>query len=177
MSVKREALGAAGAYIDDKLQVGDIIDASAARGSSTLKPGNAPVVLLSAGMGVTPVLAMLHAVATEASTREVWWLYGTRSGREHPFAEESCELLKMLAHSLSHICYSSPDSEDQLNVDFDAPGRLDVRVLANMPRNGDYYICGPSTFMSDMTAGLLALGVESSSVHTSIRSCSALVRL
>jgi ferredoxin-NADP reductase/MOSC domain-containing protein YiiM len=168
ISVKREARGAASVYIDDKLQVGDIIDASAARGTFTLKPGNTPLVLLSAGIGVTPVLAMLHAVATEASTREVWWLYGTRSGREHPFAEESRELLKMLAHSHSHICYSSPDSEDQLNVNFDAPGRLDVRVLANMPRNGDYYICGPSSFMSDMTAGLLALGVEAGSVHTEL---------
>ena len=89
VSVKREAHGAAGAYIDDELQVGDIVDASAARGSFTLRPGDTPVVLLSAGIGVTPVLAMLHALAAEASTREIWWLYGTRSGREHPFAEET----------------------------------------------------------------------------------------
>ena len=89
VSVKREARGAAGAYIDDELQVGDIVQASAARGSFTLRPGDTPVVLLSAGIGVTPVLAMLHALAAEASTREIWWLYGTRNGREHPFAEEN----------------------------------------------------------------------------------------
>jgi ferredoxin-NADP reductase/MOSC domain-containing protein YiiM len=170
ISVKREAQGAASAYIDDKLQVGDIVDVSAARGTFTLKPGDTPVVLLSAGIGVTPVLAMLHALATEASTREIWWLYGTRSGREHPFAEETRELLKTLANSHSHICYSSPDSEDHLKVNFDAPGRLDVRALANLhlPRNGDYYICGPSTFMSDMTAGLQALGVEPGQIHTEV---------
>src|SRR5271166_1894967 len=87
VSVKREAHGAAGIYIDDELQVGDVVDASAARGSFTLRPGDRPVVLLSAGIGVTPVLAMLHALAAEASTREIWWLYGARSGHEHPFAE------------------------------------------------------------------------------------------
>jgi len=57
--------------------VGDIVQASAARGGFTLRPGDTPVVLLSAGIGVTPVLAMLHALAAETSTREVWWLYGT----------------------------------------------------------------------------------------------------
>ncbi len=89
VSIKREAHGAASAYVDDELKVGDIVQASAARGSFTLRPGDTPVVLLSAGIGVTPVLAMLHALAAEASTREIWWLYGTRNGREHPFAEET----------------------------------------------------------------------------------------
>ncbi len=156
VSVKREAHGAASAYIDDELQVGDIVQTGAARGSFTLRPGDTPVVLLSAGIGVTPVLAMLHALAAEASTREVWWLYGTRSGREHPFAEESRGLLKALPHHHSYVCYSSPDPGDRPNVDFDAAGRLNMRVLQdlNLPPNGDFYICGPSTFMSDLTAGL-----------------------
>ena len=156
VSVKREAHGAAGAYVDDELKVGDIVQASAARGNFTLRPGDTPVVLLSAGIGVTPVLAMLHALAAEASTREIWWLYGTRNGREHPFAEETRGLLNALAHRHSYVCYSSPDPEDRPNVDFDAPGRLNMRALRelNLPRNGDFYICGPSTFMSDLTAGL-----------------------
>ena len=168
MSVKREAHGAAGAYIDDKLQVGDVVDASAARGSFTLRPGDTPVVLLSAGIGATPVLAMLHALAAEASTREIWWLYGARNGREHPFAEETRSLLKALAHGHSHIRYSSPDPEDRPSVDFDAPGRLNMRVLQELsvPRNGDFYICGPSTFMSDLTAGLAAWGVAPDRIHT-----------
>jgi ferredoxin-NADP reductase len=147
VSVKREAHGAAGIYIDDELQVGDVADASAARGSFTLRPGNTPVVLLSGGIGATPVLAILHALAAEASTREIWWLYGARSSREHPFAEETRSLLKVLAHGHSHIRYSAPDPEDWPGVDFDAPGRLNMRVLQelSLPRNGDFYICGPST--------------------------------
>jgi ferredoxin-NADP reductase/MOSC domain-containing protein YiiM len=168
VSVKREAHGAAGAYVSDELRVGDIVQASAARGSFTLRPGNTPVVLLSAGIGVTPVLAMLHALAAAASTREIWWLYGTRNGREHPFAEETRGLLKALAHRLSYVCYSSPDPEDRPHVDFDAPGRLNMRVLQelNLPRDGDFYICGPSTFMSDLSAGLTGLGVAPDRIHT-----------
>jgi ferredoxin-NADP reductase/MOSC domain-containing protein YiiM len=167
VSVKREAHGAASAYIDDGLQVGDIVQASAARGDFTLRPGDTPVVLLSAGIGVTPVLAMLHALAAEASTREIWWLYGTRNGREHPFAEEVRGLLKALTHHHRHICYSSPDPQDRANFDFDAAGHLNVRVLGelNLPRNGDFYICGPSTFMSDLTAGLKELGVTPDRIH------------
>jgi ferredoxin-NADP reductase/MOSC domain-containing protein YiiM len=170
VSIKREAHGAASAYVDDVLRVGDIVHASAARGSFTLRPGDTPVVLLSAGIGVTPVLAMLHALADEASTREIWWLYGTRNGREHPFAEETRGLLKALAHCHSHICYSSPNPEDRPNVDFDAPGRLNMRMLQerHLPANGDFYVCGPSAFMSDLTAGLASLGVTRDRIHTEI---------
>jgi ferredoxin-NADP reductase/MOSC domain-containing protein YiiM len=168
VSIKREAHGAAGAYIDDELRVGDVVHASAARGNFTLRPGATPVVLLSAGIGVTPVLAMLHALTAEASTREIWWLYGTRNGREHPFAEEARGLLAVLPHRHSHICYSSPAPEDRPSVDFDAPGRLNMQVLReiSLPRNGDFYICGPSTFMSDLTAGLRALGVAADHIYT-----------
>src|SRR4051794_33566277 len=167
VSIKREAHGAAGAYVDDELRVGDIVPTSAARGSFTLWPGDTPVVFLSAGIGVTPVLAMLHVLAAEASTREIWWLHGTRNGREHPFAEETRGLLNSLAHHHSYVCYSSPDPEDRPHVDFDAPGRLDMRLLSelNVPLNGDFYICGPSTFMSDLTAGLAAMGIAPSQIH------------
>ena len=122
---------------------------------------------MSAGIGLTPVLAMLHALAAEASTREIWWLYGTRNGREHPFSGETRGLLKALAHHHSHICYSSPDREDRPNVDFDAAGRLNTRVLRelDLPRNGDFYICGPSTFISDLAAGLAGLGVARDRIH------------
>ena len=135
-----------------------------------LRPGDAPVVLLSAGIGATPVLAMLHKLAAEASPREVWWLYGARDRREHPFAEETRTLLKALAHGHSHVRYSSPGPEDRPEIDFDARGRLDMRALQELgvPRNADFYICGPSAFMSDLTAGLAAWGVAPSRIHTEI---------
>ncbi|MBX5156097.1 MULTISPECIES: MOSC and FAD-binding oxidoreductase domain-containing protein [unclassified Rhizobium] len=168
VSVKREPHGLAGCYIDDELQIGDIVQASAARGSFTLRPGASPIVLLSAGIGVTPVLAMLHVLAAEASTRQVWWLYATRNGREHPFAEEARGLLGTLAHHRSHIRYSLPDPEDRPKLDFDAYGRLDVQSLRalDLPRDCDVYICGPSTFMSDLTVGLIALGIAPDRIHS-----------
>ena len=168
VSIKREAHGAAGAYVSDELRVGDIVQASAARGSFTLRPGDTPVVLLSAGIGVTPVLAMLHALAAEASTREIWWLYGTRNGREHPFAEETRGLLEALVHHHSYVCYSSPDPEDRPSVDFDSAGRLTMQVLQerNLPLDANFYICGPSSFMSGLTAGLAVRGVARDHIHT-----------
>jgi len=96
VSVKREPHGLAGVYIDERVQIGDVLDVSAPRGNFTLEPGDAPAVFLSAGIGATPVIAMLHALAAETSQREVWWLYGARRGREHPFAQEVRTLLKTI---------------------------------------------------------------------------------
>jgi ferredoxin-NADP reductase/MOSC domain-containing protein YiiM len=168
ISVKREGEGSVSAYVNDTLEVGDIVDVSAARGTFTVKPGDTPVVLISAGIGVTPVLAMLHALAAEGSTREIWWLHGARNGREHPFAEETGQLLKTLVRAHSHICYSAPASGDHLAVDYDARGRLDAQALAKLglPLDGDFYICGPSAFMSDVTSGLQAMGVQPDRLHT-----------
>ena len=170
VSIKRESHGAASAYINDILKAGDVIGASAARGSFTLRPGDEPVVLLSAGIGVTPVLAMLHALKASASTREIWWLHGARNGHEHPFAAEARRALEALAHHKSYICYSTPGPDDRLGVDFDAVGRLNAQMIEelNLPRDADVYICGPSTFMSDMTAGLTRYGVAQDHIHTEI---------
>src|SRR5499433_488155 len=103
ISVKREPHGAAGAYIDTRVQPGDILDVSAPRGTFTLLQRDGPVVLVSAGIGATPVLAMLHALAAERSPREIWWAHGARNSGEHPFAAEVPALLKTLPASRSHI--------------------------------------------------------------------------
>ena len=107
ISVKREPHGAAGAYIDMQVQAGDVLEVSAPRGSFTLQQGDGPVVLVSAGIGATPVLAMLHALAAEQSPREIWWLHGGRNGTEHPFAAEVRSLLEVLPAGRSYICYSA----------------------------------------------------------------------
>ena len=132
LSIKRESHGAAGTLIETQVRVGDMLDASAPRGSFTLRPGDGPVVLLSAGVGATPVLAMLHALAAGASSREVWWIYGARHGGEHPFAAETHALLKALPRSHSHIRYTSPRPGDRLAVDFDAPGRLNMQAIEEL---------------------------------------------
>ncbi|WP_424630349.1 MOSC domain-containing protein [Bradyrhizobium sp. SYSU BS000235] len=170
ISVKQEPHGVAGAYINATVKVGDVLDVSAPRGSFTLRSGNSPVVLLSAGIGATPVIAMLHTLVVEASPREVWWIYGARNGREHPFATEARTLIEDLANGHSHIRYSAPDAEDQPGVGFDARGRLNIAMLQELgvPHDADFFICGPSAFMSDLTAGLAAWGIAADRIHTEL---------
>ncbi|HEV2102408.1 MAG TPA: MOSC and FAD-binding oxidoreductase domain-containing protein [Candidatus Acidoferrum sp.] len=170
VSIKHEANGTASTYLHTQSKVGDIVDVAAPRGSFTLKPGDSPVVLLSAGVGATPVLAMLHTLAHEASPREVWWLFGARNREDHPFAEESRGLVKSLARGKSHIWYSRPGPEDRPGSDFDSPGRIagDALKKLGVPRDADFYLCGPTGFLNDVTSGLLALGVSAAKVHTEI---------
>jgi ferredoxin-NADP reductase len=170
VSVKREARGVASTYLHTQVQQDDVLDVSAPRGSFTLLPGDGPVVLLSAGVGATPVLAMLHVLAAESSQRDVWWLYGARNSDDHPFNRESRVLLQSLQRGRSHIRYSRPLLADRLGADFDAPGHLDVAVIEKLgvPRSADFYLCGPAAFLRDLTAGLAAWGIDAKRVHTEI---------
>jgi ferredoxin-NADP reductase/MOSC domain-containing protein YiiM/ferredoxin len=170
VSVKRETNGIASGYIFDRVHPGDTLDVSAPRGSFTLRPGTGAVVLASAGVGATPVLAMLHALAASRSPRHVWWLFGARDGAEHPFASESRALLGALPSARTHVCYSRPAPTDRLGVDFDAPGRLTRSVLGELgvPRDADFYLCGPPGFLVELRAGLVSHGVEPGRIHTEI---------
>jgi len=170
VSVKQEVNGVASTYLHTQIKVGDIVDVAAPRGGFTFKPGNNPVVLLSAGVGATPVLAMLHALADQSSPREVWWLFGARNRQDHPFADESRSLVQRLAHGKSHIWYSRPSPEDRPGIDFDSPGRIagDALKKLGVPFDADFYLCGPSAFLKDVTSGLAALGVSGERVHEEI---------
>lgn len=112
---------------------------------------------MSAGVGVTPMLAMLGALARATSTRPVWWLYGARNGAEHPFATETRELLSQLPAGRLHVRYSRPRSEDRPVVDHDAVGRVDMDMLraAGVP-----LLCGPPALLRELTAALLSWGVD-----------------
>ncbi len=103
ISVKREPHGVASAYIQTGVAVGQTLDAAAPRGVFTLAPGSGPVALVSAGVGVTPVLAMLYALAADRSSRPVWWIHGARNASEHAFATEARELLARLPGAHSQI--------------------------------------------------------------------------
>jgi len=168
VSVKRERGGTASAYLHTRLAVGDRLDVAAPRGTFILDRTDAPVLLISAGIGATPVLAMLQTLAQERSDREIWWLHGARNGREHSFAAEARALLASLSDVRSHVCYSRPDPDDLEGRDFDSVGRLTASALAELhpPRAGEAYVCGPTRFMDDISAGLAALGMDASRIHT-----------
>lgn len=170
VSVKIEPNGTAGTYLNDSVRPGDVLDVSEPRGTFTLRPGDGPVILLSAGIGATPMLAMLHALATSTSPREVWWLHGARNGESHSFAAEVRQLVGKLARGQCHVWYSRPDPDDRVGQDFDATGRLGVELLQGLhvPRDGDFYLCGPSTFLADLTIGLTAWGVPADRIHSEV---------
>jgi ferredoxin-NADP reductase len=150
--------------------VGDTLDVSAPRGSFILQSGERPVVLLSAGIGATPVLAMLHALAAAHSTRQVFWLHGARDQQHHPFGAEVRQLMRALTHGRSYVCYSKPDSRDKMGMDFDASGHLSRAVFDEIgfPREADVYLCGPTRFMADMKEALAAFGVPPECIHVEI---------
>jgi ferredoxin-NADP reductase/MOSC domain-containing protein YiiM len=170
ITIKQEPHGIASTYVSTQLRAGDVLDVSEPRGAFILQRGDLPVVLLSAGVGVTPVLAMLHALAAEASPRSVWWIYGARNRGDHPFAREARELLAKLPQAQGHVQYSRPEANDRLGVDFDVAGRLSVTVLEKLgvPREADFYLCGPPAFLEDFTPGLRGWGVARDRVHTEI---------
>jgi len=170
VSVKSESHGLGSSFLCNRVREGDVLDVSAPRGSFTLGSGENPVVLLSAGVGATPVMSMLHALVAEGSRRQVWWIYGARNRPNHPFAEESRSLLQGLAHGRSYIVYSRPVATDQLGADFDAPGHIDCALLARIgvSRNSEFYLCGPSMFLEDMRRGLANWPVPAANVHTEV---------
>ena len=170
ISVKVEPNGAAGTFLRDHVRVGDSLDVSSPRGSFILQPGEHPVVLLSAGIGATPVLAMLHVLAAARSRRQVLWLHAARDGQHHPFAAEVRRLMLALPHGRSFVCYSKPDFHDKMGENFDATGHLSRSVFDefDISREADVYLCGPTRFMSDMKEVLATLEVARQRIHVEI---------
>lgn len=170
ISVKIEPNGAAGSWLRDHVRVGDGLDVSSPRGSFILQSGDGPVVLLSAGIGSTPVLAMLYALAASRSTRQVLWLQAARDGEHHPFAAEVRRLMLALPNGRSYVCYSRPGSLDKPGKDFDAAGHFSRSTFdqARVPQDADVYLCGPNGFMADMKTTLATLGIAPERIHMEI---------
>ncbi|MGO9885504.1 MAG: FAD-binding oxidoreductase, partial [Solirubrobacteraceae bacterium] len=168
ITVKREPEGVASGYLHTRLAVGGRLEIAAPRGTFILDGTHAPVLLISAGIGATPVLAMLQALAEEHSDREIWWLHGARNRREHSFAAEARSLLASLTNAQTHVYYSRPDPDDLEGRDFDSVGRLNGSLLAELkpPREAEAYLCGPTPFMDEISAALAALGIDASRIHT-----------
>jgi len=170
ISVKRERHGAGSQFLHNRVRAGDVLEAAAPRGTFTLRPGPAPVLLISAGVGATPVLAMLHALAADRSGRDIWWLHGARSRAAEPFAAESRSLLAALPSAHRYVCYSRPGPGDIQGRDYDTAGRLSASVLAalDLPRGADAYLCGPAAFMTEVSAALIAAGVQAARIRTEV---------
>jgi ferredoxin-NADP reductase/MOSC domain-containing protein YiiM len=158
-------------HVLDGVRVGDALEVSAPRGEFTLAPGSLPIVLISAGIGITPVLSMLHSISAGAANgRSVWWFYGARNSAEHPFAAETRHLLASLPNAHSYVLYSRPGPDDRAGQHFDAEGRVDVATLQRLgvPQRAEFYLCGPAGFLTELTGALRSWGVEPAHIHREI---------
>ena len=169
ISVKREPHGIASTYLNRELAAGATVEVAAARGKFLLDASTTPVLLVSAGIGVTPVLAMLHQLAAERSERDIWWIHGARRPREDALAAEAHALLAGLPKAHEHIFYSGASPDERCDAHARS-GRLSKDELSRLaiPAEASAYLCGPSGFMADIQGALVALGVDSSRIHTEL---------
>ncbi|MGV9345632.1 MOSC domain-containing protein [Streptomyces spiralis] len=166
ISVKHEPHGKVSSYIHTTLHPGDLVDVASPRGTFVLEEGTRPVVLVSAGIGATPVLAMLHRLAATADPRPVWWIHTAHDRAHHAFAEETHALLEQLPDAHEHIYYTAETPHpDERRI---SRGRPNARSLAalGIPTDADAYLCGPSAFMDDLGGLLRDHGLGPERIHT-----------
>ncbi|MEE2854129.1 MAG: MOSC and FAD-binding oxidoreductase domain-containing protein [Actinomycetota bacterium] len=158
ISVKREDHGVVSRWLHTRIHPGSVIAAAAPRGDFFLTDDSSPVILFSAGIGATPVLAMLHALSAAASRRDIWWLHTTHSRETQAFADEVTTLIESLPHARQQIFYT------------ETQGRLRRESIAalGLPTDATVYLCGPTQFMSNMREALIGIGFDSTRIHSEL---------
>lgn len=158
ISVKREDHGVVSRWLHAHVRPGSVLEAAAPRGDFCLTEDTNPVVLFSAGIGATPVLAMLHALSDAGSGRDIWWLHTTRNRETEAFAGEVGTLVTSLPHARQRVFYT------------ETQGRLDRDSIAalGLPTDATVYLCGPTQFMADIRENLAAAGFDPARIHTEL---------
>jgi ferredoxin-NADP reductase/MOSC domain-containing protein YiiM len=165
ISVKREPHGAVSGYLQAHVATGTVLDVAAPRGEFVLDDHDGPVLLISAGIGATPVLAMLYQLADERSERDIWWIHSSHSAAQQPFAAESHRLLQAMSHAHEYVFYSTgPIPAGRSAVQ----GRISSAALTELglPVDASAYLCGPAGFMTEVAGALTAAGIDASHIHT-----------
>ncbi len=168
ISVKRHPLGLASRHLHDRVEVGQFVSARAARGEFVLDTSSArPIVLVSAGVGLTPLVSMLHALAS-GDERPVWFVHGARDGDHHPLKRGVQRLAEGSPTVRLHVAYSRPRPEDVVGRDYQSEGRVDGALLEKLVPGlaADFYLCGPSGFMAAIQGQLEARGVGNEHIHS-----------
>ena len=174
ISVKRESAGVVSNHLHDSLQAGSLIYADAPAGEFVLDleriPASRPILLVAAGIGITPIASMLHAIAVERPSQEVVVVHGIRDQAHHPLASEIRELARELPNLSLHIRCSRPLPSEGDSGSFDSLGRIDVDLLEALAdvRAAEVFMCGPAGFMSTLELGLIERGAPEDRVHYEI---------
>lgn len=181
ISVKRE--GEVSRHLHDHVKVGDIIETRAPAGAFTIDPTvRRPAVLLAAGIGVTPMLAMLrHTIyegARKQRMRPTWFFHSARSLAERAFSAELDALALRGNGAVEIVRLLSDPSGAMIGRDYDESGRVTIDVLrAHLPFDDyDFYLCGPAAFMQSLYDGLRALNVPNDRIHAEAFGTSSIVR-
>jgi len=177
VSIKREpapadrpdlAPGLSSNYFHDQVAAGTKLRVGAPRGKFHLDPDSErPVVLLSAGVGLTPMISMMNAIAESGTGRPAWFIHGTRDGRDHALGAHVRRVAEAHQNIRAHIRYSQPEAADIEGRDCDSQGRVDISLLKHLLPFDDYdfYLCGPTPFMKSLYCGLLSLDVSEKRIH------------
>lgn len=155
--------GVSSNFFHDHVQVGSVLRARAPSGEFVLRAeGRKPVVLLSGGIGCTPMIAMLNAIVAANSPRDVWFVHGVRNGREHAFARHVREIAAGHPNIRAHIRYSRPDPDDTPGVDYDGEGHVTIDLLRDLLEDASpqFFLCGSTPFMKSLYNGLIDWGVD-----------------
>ena len=168
ISVKREPMGTASRHLHDVLEEGAFVSARTPAGDFVLAPGTRPIVLVSAGVGVTPMLSMLRDVVARGDSRHVVFVHVARNGRHHALSGETRALALAGRQIETHFFYSRPEERDLRGRDFDHADRLDAERLSELlpAQEAEIYLCGPVGFMAEIQRGLETAGVGSERIHS-----------
>lgn len=159
--------GVASEFFCDKLKEGDILNVKAPSGHFFLdlqKP--TPVVLISGGVGITPMLSMANAILESGSKREIWFFFGARNGDEFIQRDHLLKLAVEHENFHLHVCFSKPRETEQVGRDYQHAERVSVKLMKELlpSNNFEYYLCGPGAFMKSITDDLTTWGVPDSAV-------------
>jgi ferredoxin-NADP reductase/predicted pyridoxine 5'-phosphate oxidase superfamily flavin-nucleotide-binding protein len=179
LSIKREPAGTpdlppglVSNYFHDEIRPGSLLEALPPRGQFVLcESSTRPVVLLSAGVGITPMISMLEQLTQQSQgcgcSRQVWFLHGARDGNEHAFRGHVQRIVSEWSCVTSHIVYSAPNKADVQGEHYDSVGRIDFELVKKLLPLDDYdfYFCGPTPFMQSMYRGLKDLNVRDERIH------------
>ena len=161
--------GVSSNYFHDHVNEGDILDVKAPAGNFHLDVNQIqPVVLVGAGVGITPVLSMLNAIVASRTARETWFFLGVKDRDDHPMKEHLETVARENPNVHIHITYSHPrEGVDQPGVDFHHAGFVGVPLFREqLPSNNyDYYYCGPPPMMDALEKGLKEWGVPEDRIN------------
>jgi ferredoxin-NADP reductase/predicted pyridoxine 5'-phosphate oxidase superfamily flavin-nucleotide-binding protein len=179
LSIKRETPakpglppGVSSNYFHDHVKLGTKIRAMSPRGKFTLEDASTrPVVLISGGVGVTPMISMLEQLDKDRKgcgcSRQVWFIHGSQNSEAHAFGGYVRSLANNWPCLCAHVRYSRPLDSDVEGKDYDSIGRVDIELLKSLLSLDDYefYLCGPSSFMGSIFDGLKSLNISDERIH------------